>query len=393
MPQNIDIKIKISTAVLASLMLLPMTGEAHAQQDMNKRPALVITNKAMPGSEITPFYNRPSRTPDITPQQLIGDSYYQPTDTVVSRKIGELRNDLFSLESNVERLSKQLEGMEKRNQSLSAEYFANTATINTQLQSGTTPGNPRLVQRLSTAQMNLDALSRNVAELNTLAVQVANSASMASFLLEASRSTYGLSGAVEEDHARLSQLEDQINNQIVTIDRLLNAVNDNITRTAAYLSSERSNLRTLSLGISNGDLYGRSLANRPFSSVPQSSLMQPASVGGPMPLPNAPAARPSAPRPLAKIRFDKAQVDYEQPVFVAVSEAMERYPEARFELIAVHPTTGNAAQMAIESTRARRNAEKVLRTLTQMGLPSDKIDLSYNADPGVSSNEVHIFIR
>ncbi len=393
MPQNIDIKMKVSTLLLASVVLLPMTGQAHAQQDMNKRPALVITNKAMPGSEITPFYNRPTRTQEITPQQLIGDSYYQPTDTVVARKIGELRNDLFSLQSNVERLSGQLEGMEKRNQSLSAEYFANTATINTQLQSGTTPGNPRLVQRLSTAQMNLDGLSRNVAELNTLAVQVANSASMASFLLEAARSTYGLSGAVEEDHARLSQLEDNINNQIVTIDRLLNAVNDNITRTAAYLSSERSNLRTLSLGISNGDLYGRSLANRPFSSVPQSGLMQPASVGGPTPLPMQQETRPSSPRPLAKIRFDKANVDYEQPVFVAVSEAMERYPEARFELIAVHPTTGNAAQMAIESTRARRNAEKVLRTLTQMGLPSNKIDLSYNADPSVASNEVHIFIR
>ncbi|MEM6780273.1 MAG: hypothetical protein AAF569_00255 [Pseudomonadota bacterium] len=392
MPQNIDIKTKIIVTIIAAFGLAGTTTGVNAQ-DMEKRPALVITNKPMPGSEISPFYNRPTKTPDITPQQLIGDAYYQPTDTVVSRKIGELRNDLFSLQSSVERLSKKLEDMEGRNQALSAEYFANTATINTQLQSGTTPGNPRLVQRLSTAQMNLDGLSRNVAELNSLAVQVANSASIASFLLEASRSTYGLSGAVEEDHARLSQLEDQINNQIVTIDRLLNAVNDNITRTAAYLSSERSNLRTLALGISNGDLYGRSLANRPFSSVPQSSLMQPASIGG-MPAPIVPqATRPTSPRPLAKIRFDKAQVDYEQPVFIAVSEAMERYPDARFELIAVHPTTGNAAQMAIESTRARRNAEKVLRTITQMGLPSDKIDLSYNADANVTSNEVHIFIR
>lgn len=392
MPQYIDLKAKTAIAIFTGLLVL-VPVSSNAQTDMSKRPALVITNKPMPGSEITPFYNRPTKTPDITPQQLIGDSYYQPTDTVVARKIGELRNDLFSLHSNVERLSEQLEGMEKRNQSLSAEYFANTATINTQLQSGTTPGNPRLVQRLTTAQMNLDGLSRNVAELNTLAVQVANSASMSSFLLEAARSTYGLSGAVEEDHARLSQLEDQINNQIVTIDRLLNAVNDNITRTAAYLSSERSNLRTLSLGISNGDLYGRSLANRPFSSVPQSNLMQPASLGGPTPLPAPQSTRPASPRPLAKIRFNKPNVDYEQPVFVAISEAMERYPDARFELIAVHPTSGNAAQMAIESTRARRNAEKVLRTITQMGLPSDKIDLSYNADPSVTSNEVHIFIR
>ncbi len=168
-------------------------------------------------------------------------------------------------------------------------------------------------------------------------------------------------------------------------------MNDNITRTAAYLSSERGNLRTLSLAISNGDLYGRSLANRPFSSVPQSSLMQPASFGGGAPVSLEP--RPSQPRALAKIKFDKPNVDYAQPVYMALSEAMERYPEARFELIAVHPMTGNAAQVAIESTRARRNAEKVLQTLTQMGLPADKIDLAYNADGSVQTSEVHIFIR
>lgn len=393
MPQSFDIKLKSVSALIVLLVVSISTAPALAQQDMSKRPALVITNKPMPGTEITPFYNRPTRAQEISPSDLTGNAYFQPTDTIVSRKISDLRDDLFGLQSSVTRLSEQLEGLEQRNQSQSAEYYAHTATINTQLQSGTTPGNPRLVNRLSQAQMSLDGLSQNVAELNALAVQAANAASMASYLLEASRSTYGLSGAVEEDHARLAQLEDQINNTIVTIDRLLNAVNDNITRTAAYLSSERGNLRTLSLAISNGDLYGRSLANRPFSSVPQSTLMQPASFGGAPAAPVSLEPRPASPRPLAKIKFDKADVDYAQPVYMAVSEAMERYPEARFELVAVHPMTGNAAQVAIESTRARRNAEKVLQTLTQMGLPADKVDLAYNADGSVQTSEVHIFIR
>ncbi|MEZ5919436.1 MAG: hypothetical protein R3D66_05910 [Alphaproteobacteria bacterium] len=46
---------------------------------------------------------------------------------------------------------------------------------------------------------------------------------------------------------------------------------------------------------------------------------------------------------------------------------MDRYPDARFDLVAVTPTGGNAAEVTNESTRARRNAERVLRTLTQMG--------------------------
>ena len=285
---------------------------------------------------------------------------------------------------------------------MAGEYNASVATINTQLQSGTTPGNPRLVQKLQTAQGNLDRLSQNVADLNAMAVEAANAASMGSFLLEACRSAYGLSGAVEEDHAALAQVEDQVNNTIVTIDRVLNEVNDDITRTAAYLSAERSNIRTLSLAVTNGDYYGASLASRPFSSAPPSTLMQPANYApsagisaGPGPAPITPvAAVPlSNPRPLVKIKFDQPNIEYEQAVYMAVNEAMQKYPNARFELIAVNPSAGNAAQVAIESTRARRNAEMVLRSLSQMGIDVNKIDLSTLQSAEARTNEVHIYIR
>ena len=89
----------------------------------------------------------------------------------------------------------------------------------------------------------------------------------------------------------------------------------------------------------------------------------------------------------------KADVNYEQPVYMAMTEAMEKYPDSRFEVVAVHPGQGNAAQVAIESTKSRRNAEKVLRTLTQMGLPMDKVDVSYAASTDARTSEVHIYIR
>jgi hypothetical protein len=72
---------------------------------------------------------------------------------------------------------------------------------------------------------------------------------------------------------------------------------------------------------------------------------------------------------------------------------MEKYPEARFEIVAVHPEEGNAAQVAIETTKSRRNAERVLRSLTQMGLPMDKVDVSYAGSNNADSSEVHIYIR
>ena len=381
-----------------------MAAPAMAKIDMSQKPVLVITNKAMPATNVAPIYSRPSVAPEITPDQVSGAAYFQEGNTVVGNKIQSLSNDLFGLQSSTSRLTEQLRAIEARGKNMAASYYASIATINTQLQTGTTPGNPRLIAKLDTAQGNLDVLANNVADLNSLAVEIADAASRGSYLLETTRSTYNLSGAVEEDHARLAQMEDQINGTIVTIDRLLNDVNDDITRTTAYLSTERNNLRTLALAVTNGDLYGKSLANHPFSRAQQSSLLQTANFTPGMPAapvmqqPAAPMMAPSAPalsspRPLAKIRFDKPNVDYEQPIYAAVQDALQKYPNSRFELIAVNPTSGNAAQVAIESTRARRNAERVLRTLTQMGVPLEQIDLSYAPSAEARSSEVHLFVR
>ena len=286
--------------------------------------------------------------------------------------------------------------LESTSQDLAAAYYANVATISTQLQSGTTPGNPRLLERLSDAQEALEVLAGHVADLNTLAIEVSDTASIASFLQESARAAYSLNGSVEEDHIQLAQLEDQITNTTVVIERLLNNINDDITRSAAYLASERSNLRTMSLAIANGDLYGRSLANRPFSNVGPSATAAALAGQGAMPagMMQAPASMsPAQPRPLVVVKFNKPNVDYQQAVYVAINEALERYPAAQFELVAVNPTQGNAARVAIEKTKARRNAEKVLRTLTQMGLDSSRVALSSLANDAIQSNEVHLYIR
>lgn len=392
-----------------ALSSLPVARAGILETNSAQGPSLVISDAPIPKDLQEKVYRVHPPAPIVEPSDLMGDSYYSPTETIVGRKVEELRKDLSDLQGRIAGMSERLTTLETDGQTKAADYYASVATISTQLQSGTTPGNPRLVGRLNTAQESLEKLAGNVTQLNSLAVEVANVASLASFLLEATRASYGLSGAIEEDHARLAQLEDSVNNTIVVIDRILNNVNDDISRTAAYLSSERSNLRTLSLAITTGDLFGKSLSNRPFSGL-SGAAPAGASTGGALPVSPvasaslpvsggaaAPAALSSpprgAPRPLVKIRFDRPDVAYEQPVYMAVNEALERYPQARFELVAVHPSTGNAAQIAIESSRSRRSAERVLRTLTEMGLPMDRVDLSYTPSPEAKSSEVHIYIR
>jgi hypothetical protein len=373
----------------ASLFACPQAVHAQgAKTAGGKTPALIITGQPLPASLAGQIYSKPVQTSIIKPTDLM-NSYYAPTDTLVAKKIGDIHHDLGTLQNKLGQLSNDLVNLQKSGQQEAASYYASVATISTQLQSGTTPGNPRLIQRLATAQDSLDKLAMNVASLNELSVEIANAASVSSFLLENTRATYGLTGAVEEDHVQLAQLEDSVNNTVILIDRLQNNINDDITRTSSYLTTERNNLRTMSLAISSGDLFGKSLANRPFSATARpTETVEQAMTANP-----AVAPAPSNPRPLVKIRFDKTNVNYEQPVYMAMTEAMEKYPEARFEIVAVHPEEGNAAQVAIETTKSRRNAERVLRSLTQMGLPMDKVDVSYAGSNNADSSEVHIYIR
>jgi len=410
--QNVTafMKLMASTSSLALIMALAISGAALAPQALaanGMKPALVISNDPLPTNLQNQVYGS-SRVQDITPSQVTGASYFDDSATTpVGRKVEELRNELFSLQGTVSKLSENLAQYQNSGRSQAAEYYASVATISTQLQAGTTPGNPRLVQRLHVARDNLEKLSGNIAQLNDLAVQISNAASVSSYLLESARATYGLSGAVEEDHIRLAQLEDSVNSTIVIIDRLLNNINDDITRTVAYLGTERENLRTLSLAITTGDLFGKSLANRPFSGAQQASFAaEPTSAYSgssmgtitatplaPTSLARAPAAVPGGRRPLVKIRFDRPDVSYQQPVYMAVSQALQRYPDARFDLVAVNPQKGNAAEVAIESTRARRNAERVLRSLTEMGVDTNKVDLSYAPSANATTSEVHLYIH
>ena len=98
-------------------------------------------------------------------------------------------------------------------------------------------------------------------------------------------------------------------------------------------------------------------------------------------------------RPLVVIRFDRPNIQFQQALYNAVSRALERKPNASFDLVAVSPKQGSPAQAALNSTQSKRSAESVLRTLADMGLPANRVKLSSRASQDVESNEVQIYVR
>lgn len=317
------------------------------------------------------------------------DKPYDFKETIVSRKITQLRSDKDKIESFYSNYETRLKELQSKAEKTSQEYYGTTANINARLQGGTTPGNPILVEQSQIAQQKLESIANDISTLTVLSNDISSNASVASYLLEAVRATYGLSGAVDEDHVALTKLEDEVNRLVVQIDRQLTDVNNDINRRTSYLSTERRNLQTLTLAIANGELYGQSLANRAFFS-PASALP------GDPDLAAAKLAQPASfnsSKPLVVVRFDRPNVDYEQAVYLAASEALQRYPSVSFEVVAVAPAGGNPAQASLAATDAQNNAQNVARSMAQMGVPGNRLKLSQTRSPMARSPEVHIFLR
>ncbi len=305
----------------------------------------------------------------------------RPTGTFVGKKVEAMGQDLGKLKAAVGRLDTRLREIRADTSDATQRYLNILAAMNSKLQVGTTPGNPLLVQQWNEAQQQLKRIETNIARMNGLSNDAGAEASVAGYLLDSVRATFTLSGAVDEDHVQLRGLEDEVNQSVVGIDRLLNELSDDLNRQTSHLASERRNLTAMSISIKNGERYGSSLMNRALAQAEVKASMA--------------SRRPLMPdsRPLVVIRFDRPNVQYEQALYDAVSRALDRKPETAIDLVAVHPKTGSAAQVVLNSTAARRNAENVLRTLVEMGLPATRMNMTSMSSATAQSNEVRVYVR
>ncbi len=303
----------------------------------------------------------------------------------MGQKVGQLRSELETLQNNVRQRNDSLQEIRRTTTQNAQRYHGTVAAVNARLQLGTTPGNPVLVRQWNTAQSELDRIGVDIAAMNSLANSVAADSAMVSYLLETTRATYGLQGAIDEDHRQLATLEDETNRTLVLIDRLLNELSEDISRQTAYVGNERRNLTAISLAIKNGEYYGQSLSSRAYLSAAPLASAAPSGSDSSFAAANR--------RPLVVIRFDRADVPYQQALYNAVSRALERRPQAAFELVAVTPSQGTAAENALNASKVKRHADDVLRTLMEMGLPADRVNLSSTTSAEAATNEVHIYVR
>ncbi|MGY8999027.1 MAG: hypothetical protein ACKVIK_03825 [Rhodospirillales bacterium] len=333
----------------------------------------------------TPTYVQPPNQPPT-----IGTSKFEPngvtsgsnTGTFVGQKAIELRNELRRLQANISKNNGTLQTVRGKIVQDSQNYHGAVSAINARLQVGTTPGNPVLVGQFNQALSDLKKIGDDISNMNLLTTNVTADSTLAAFLAENTRAAYRLSGAIDADHQQLSILEDEVNRTVVLIDRLLKELTEDIQRQTNYVSTERSNLNTLSAAVKSGELMGSSLTNRALTAATSGTSNR-----------RATSRSLVGRRPLVVIRFNRANVAYDQALYNAVSRILERRPSATFELVAVAPALGGAARVALNSNKARRNAESVMRSLQRMGLPPQRIAVSARTSQAAQSNEVHLYLN
>ncbi len=373
---------KLAVSASFALLLAGCSGSlwpTTEAPDPSGASAPTMQNSLAPAPTATPVASSLASAP--VSQTSLASSNPQSA-TFVGNKVGEMGGDLGKLRGQVSGLQNRLDGIKADSQKGSDDYHALLGMITARLQRGSTPGNPILVDQWNKAQIQLERVAETIPVMTKLSNDTADAAAFGQYLLSAVQATYGLSGAVEEDHLKLQVLEDNVHQTLVSIDRLMTDLSQDMNRHNVYVNNERQNMTTLSLAIKNGELYGSSLATRAFT---QTETLARAEAQSTVPQ--------ASDRPLVIIRFDRPNVQYQQALYNAVSQALSRKPTATFDLVAISPQRGTSAQMALNSAAAKRNGEAVLRSLTDMGVPGGRVQLLSNESPSATANEVHLYVH
>lgn len=313
------------------------------------------------------------------------------TGTIVSQKVIAYRNELTELQDSIRQNNAELQRVRTSVIKNAIDYHNTTAAMEAKLQVGTTPGNPIMYQMLQKTQGNVVVMDENANTLNKIYNQAVSDMSVVSNLQESIRATYGVSGAVDEDHAALRTLENETNQTSLVINSLLSEVGNDYSRQVEYTNTARRYLASLDNAIKIGS-YGM---NNPQIPTPINHSYLPATATTPVssrPLNNAKASNnPSGVRgkPLFVAKFNHANVNYKDSLQKTIRAAQNKNSEFHYEVVAVAPVNASHATQEL----AQNQAALIFEEITKAGISPTKIDILSKSSERATGAEVQIFVK
>lgn len=377
----------LSAAVLIALTGCTSTPEPYASDDYYADDFAIITptteqsriqEQNTPSSDVPASVTTPASS--ATPAE-ISAKYSGKSSSFIGQKVATIGKELKQLQEKVKKNTETFRTLREKSAIESRKYYEYIAHINARLQIGTTPGNPELNEMWRQASVQVDQLDQNITTMARLSTQVGNDSAMITYLLDAIRATFAISGALDSEHELLRTMEDETNQTAVLLERLVTDINTQVARQQQYVINERRNISTLALGIRAGQLFGVNLSD-PMT-IPTASVAPTTAATA-----SLPTAEINGRRPLMVIRFDSRKISYEQPLYQAIKTALEKRPKTSFELVAVSP-----AGVASGNYEAIKNAEAVRSSLTAMGLPAERVTMSKMQSGTIKTTEVHLYLK
>ena len=298
-----------------------------------------------------------SPVPVAAPAPLAG----VPT-ALLRRRAAELDNELAGLVGVIEAQRAELQGLAQGAAESAELYVAAVAAMNGRPSAGAPPDDPILASQWRAARGALkDVAAAYSARLRELNSRIAVNRGMTAYLAESTRAARAVRAALGVDQGEIAGVESRVARVIDENERLLAEIERAFDRYAAWLDD---------------------------APAPPPGLAPLPEVAGLSPPPVAEGA-PA----LVTVRFARPDVAYEDALYEAVAAALQRRPEANFELVAVAPLAADSAEAQRTAEAAGRNAERVMETLLAMNLPPERIRLSFATSAEIAVSEVRLFAR
>ena len=298
----------------------------------------------------------------------------QPSGTSAGIRIAKFRSDLAQLQhAAVQEVQRGTQLQADMDASV-ATYQIAVGTIDSNRQAGTDP--QLSIAAWRNAQAQLQTISSVLDRMSGLSNEVAKNVAFAAFLGQSIRDANAAPDAVDQDRQQLQALEQSTTQTATSLDQLLGGLRQQVLQQSHFLGTEGAKLAQIAPP-------GAGAPVSAAASSPQPQVQQSAHVAGPA------GAGLASGRPFVVIRFDNPGIEYEQQLYEAVSAALARSPNVAFDLIGAVPVTGTPE----DSEATRVSMERVRQSLTNMGLPADRVSISQLTDPTIQSNEVRLYVR
>ena len=320
--------------------------------------------------------------PPVAQPQVAYDT--GPTGTFVGGKINQFRADLSSIQNAVSSHNNDFLRFKDLVDEQTSVYQGLSSAIRSRLQIGTTPGNPILVGQWNDAQRALEDIQNNVNNLQIVNNRVTADAALITHLKNAINSSFFISGAIDEDHNQLKVLNDDVQRTSVLYARLMDELEEKISREIQILNAERQYMKELSADVEVGKFGGR-VSAPPTRSSQSTDTQKTEEQGSIDTIKIAPLNYDNA---ILVIKFDDTNFDYSTALFESISNALEQMPSASFEVVAVSPTGG-----ASFAEKARQRASEVFNKVVEMGVPSERVSLASSNSTSAQAEEVHIYLK